>query len=54
MTTPPTAGWRNVPTPELDAYIAKGDWVYLTDFYAPTDILLLPVIDRAIDRTGSK
>jgi predicted membrane-bound spermidine synthase len=54
MTTPPPSGWRIVPTPELDSYIAKGDWVYLTDTYAPTDILLLPVIDRAIDRTGSK
>lgn len=50
----PVSSWYLLPEAALNEYIAKEVPVVLTDNYAPVDRLLLPVVDHAIDRTGSR
>jgi len=54
MSQPPQSSWRLTPAEELNSYLAQEAPLILTDNYAPVDNLLLPVVDRAIDGTGSR
>jgi spermidine synthase len=50
MSFPASNDWAFYGKEQLDAFIAKGNPVFLTDNYAPVDILLMPVVEDAMNK----
>jgi spermidine synthase len=50
-TYPETPNWKLFTYPELQEYLSKGKAIMLTDDYVPVDNLLLPVVNKELDRS---